>query len=114
MSPPKKKKKPLPDMRVKELADGRKIYPKVNGKVLHPEIFELAGAFENVLRLLAGFDPEQFPGEAPQDQIKALIHGARHYCDSLGLAYEDIDKEAHIEYSQVRWLAHEKHEGVKA
>ena len=29
MSPPKKKKKPLPNMEIKHLSDGRKIFPKV-------------------------------------------------------------------------------------
>ena len=114
MSPPKKKKKPLPDMTIKELAKGQKIYPVVNGKPLYPEIMGRAIEFEKLLFMLAAFDPEMFPKDAPRDQIKALIHGARHFCDSIGLSYQELDKESHIDYSQVRWLAHAEHEGEKA
>ena len=101
------------DMQIRYLADGTTILPVVNDKPIYPELAAKVAIMDEVLRALASFNPDIFGGDAA-DQIKGLIHHARHFCDLYGLDYTDIDRLAHMSYSQDRWLAHAEHEGEKS
>ena len=110
--PKKKGPENSSDMSIRYLADGTTILPVVNDKPIYPELAAKVAIMDEVLRALASFNPDVFGGDAA-DQIKGLIHHARHFCDLYGLDYQDIDKLAHMAYSQDRWLAHAKYEGEK-
>ena len=111
--PPKKETENSPDMQIRYLADGTTILPVVNGKTIYPELAAKVAIMDEVLRALASFNPDIFGGDAA-DQIKGLIHHARHFCDLYGLDYIDIDRLAHMAYSKDRWEGHLKHEGEKS
>ena len=110
--PRKKKIEKTGKLEIRYLADGTKIMPIVNGKPIYPEVAHMAGRFERLLSGLASFDPDRFSGE-PGEAIKGFIHLARHFCDLYGLDYQDIDRQAHIDYSSDRWDANAKHTGGK-
>jgi len=111
--PPEKEAENSPDMQIRYLADGTTILPVVNDKPIYPELAAKVAIMDDVLRALASFNPDIFGGDAA-DQIRGLIHHARHFCDLYGLDYSDIDRMAHMAYSKDRWEGHLKYEGEKS
>ena len=109
----KKEGKTSEDMQIRYLADGTTILPMVKGKPIYPELAAKVAIMDEVLKVLASFNPDLFGGDAAE-QIKGLIHHARHFCDLYGLDYIDIDRLAHMAYSKDRWEGHLKHEGEKS
>jgi len=111
--PRKKKRETSPDLRVKYMADGTAIHPVVNGKEIFPAMIEHVTRFDNIIDVLAGYDPQGFHKKSPTEAIHLLMKLARHWADMYGADFVAIDKLAHAEYSSERWEAHAEHYGDK-
>jgi hypothetical protein len=44
-------------------------------------------------------------GEDSDDAVADLLADIRHFCDARGLAFGDIDRRAHQNYSAEKWAA---------
>lgn len=111
--PRKKKREKKPDLRIKYMADGTAIHPVVNGKEIFPAMIEHVTRFDNILDVLAGYDPQGFHKKSPTEAIHLIMKLARHWADMYGADFIAIDKLAHAEYSSERWEAHAAHYGDK-
>jgi hypothetical protein len=111
--PPKKKRDTNPDLRVKYLADGTAIYPVVNGMEIFPALVEHVNRFDNLLQVMAGYDPQGFHIKTPVESVILFMKLARHWADMYGADYKEIDRQAHAIYSEERWTEHETHYGDK-
>ena len=111
--PRKKKRETSPDLLIKYMADGTAIHPVVNGKEIFPALIEHITRFDNLLDVLAGYDPQAFHRKKPDETLMLLLKLARHWADMYGAEFTAIDKLAHAEYSSERWAAHAEHYGDK-
>ena len=111
--PKKKKRETSPDLRSKYMADGTAIHPVVNGKEIFPALVDHITRFDNLLDVLAGYDPQGFHRKSPGQMVELIIKLARHWADMYGLEYSALDKQAHADYSAERWSAHSDHYGDK-